>query len=199
MENITENNQLIAEFMGVFDKILSTGNIHSWSDAPFYYTTEDTKEKVIKNICKYSKYDLDWNWLMGVIEKIESLPTMKDNGNFFFEIHQDSVTVFNSTRMDIVIEVIGQGSRINNTYQAVIEFIKWYNNKPLVNPDEVKNNSSTKRDRVLKSIMERYGGLCNLRSAMREDEDVVLVNLCDDLNDEFSEREVLLEIIAILK
>ena len=65
--------------------------------------------------------------------------------------------------------------------------------------DEVKNNSSNKRDRVLKSIMERYGGLWNLKSAMREDEDVVLVNLCDDLNDEFSEREVLEEIIAILK
>ena len=51
--------------------------------------------------------------------------------------------------------------------------------------DEVKNNSSNKRDKVLKSIMERYGGLCNLKCAMREDEDVVLVNLCDDLNDEF--------------
>ena len=47
--------------------------------------------------------------------------------------------------------------------------------------------------------MERYGGLCNLRSAMREDEDVVLVNLCDDLNDEFSEWEVLDEIMAIFK
>lgn len=84
-------------------------------------------------------------------------------------------------------------------YSEVVGFIKWYNNKPLVNPDEVKNNSSTKRDKVLKAIMERYGGLCNLRSAMREDEDVVLVNLCDDLNDEFSEWEVLDEIMAIFK
>ena len=73
MENITENNQLIAEFMGVFDKILSTGNIHSWSDSPFYYTTEDTREKVIKNISKYSKYNKDWNWLMQVVQKIRVL------------------------------------------------------------------------------------------------------------------------------
>lgn len=56
----------------MFDKILSTGNIHSWSDSPFYYTTEDTREKVIKNISKYSKYNKDWNWLTA-IEKIESL------------------------------------------------------------------------------------------------------------------------------
>lgn len=79
MENITENNQLIAEFMGVFDKILSTGNIHSWSDSPFYYTTEDTREKVIKNISKYSKYSKDWNWLMRVVEKIEKIPEKNDN------------------------------------------------------------------------------------------------------------------------
>ena len=84
-------------------------------------------------------------------------------------------------------------------YSEVVRFIEWYNNKPLVNPDEVKSNSSNKRDKVLKSIMERYGGLCNLKCAMREDEDVVLVNLCDDLNDEFSEYEVLDEIMDIFK
>ena len=128
MKNIVENNKLIAEFMGVFDKILSTGNIHSWSDAPFYYTTEDTKEKVIKNICKYSKYDSDWNWLMEVVEKIESLPDEENNGAFFFEIYQDSVIIFsNGDYINELIEVMGQGSRINNTYQAVIEFIQWYN------------------------------------------------------------------------
>lgn len=186
MEKIEKNNKLIADFLGY--------NKYIWRGHTMYIFEDDNHRAEVD-----LHYHSDWNWLMGVIEKIESLPAMKDNGNFFFEIHQDSVTVFNSTRMDIVIEVMGQGSRINNTYQAVIEFIKWYNNKPLVNPDEVKNNSSNKRDRVLKSIMERYGGLWNLKSAMREDEDVVLVNLCDDLNDEFSEFEVLDEIMAIFK
>ena len=128
MKNTSEKNKLIAEFMGVFDKILSTGNIHSWSDAPFYYTTEDTKEKVIKNICKYSKYHSDWNWLMGVIEKIESLLDEENNGSFFFEIYEDSVIIFsNGDYLNELIEVMGQGSRINNVYQAVIEFIQWYN------------------------------------------------------------------------
>ena len=187
MKNIVENNKLIAEFMGVFDKILSTGNIHSWSDAPFYYTTEDTREKVIKNISKYSKYSKDWNWLMKVIEKIESLENnLKNETREEFTQFQKVLSLPIYTKIEVV-------------YNACVEFIKWYNNKPLVNPDEVKNNSSNKRDRVLKSIMERYGGLCNLRSAMREDEDVVLVNLCDDLNDEFSEFEVLDEIMAIFK
>ena len=113
MENIIENNKLIAEFMGF------TVNFGFNKDGVLFHGEHINLGKL--------KYHDRWDWLMEVVEKIESLPTMKDNGNFFFEIHQDSVTVFNSTRMDIIIEVIGQESRINNTYQAVIEFIQWYN------------------------------------------------------------------------
>ena len=65
MEN---DNKLIAEFMNLGDKILSTGNVHSWSDAPFFYITENTKAKVMKGIVKYSKYNISWNWLMPVVE-----------------------------------------------------------------------------------------------------------------------------------
>lgn len=121
-----ENNKLIAEFMGLKPKMESP-DVYVFNDMPYFSVRENNPEDVMNAIVKYSKYDSDWSWLMEVVEKIESLPTMKDNGNFFFEIHQDSITVFNSTRMDIIIEVIGQGSRINNTYQAVIEFIQWYN------------------------------------------------------------------------
>ena len=105
----TENNKLIAEFMGVFDKILSTGNIHSWSDAPFYYTTEDTKEKVIQNITKYSKYHKDWNWLMEVVEKC--FATKAD-----YHLHK-------------LIEdalISSSGNRLEKTYNAVIKFINEY-------------------------------------------------------------------------
>ena len=126
MKNIVENNKLIAEFMGVFDKILSTGNIHSWSDAPFYYTTEDTKEKVIKNICKYSKYDSDWNWLMEVVEKIEeteienNILMLESIGNEAKFIYDDGCRFLNSN--------IGE-TKIEAVYNACIEFIKWYNEK----------------------------------------------------------------------
>ena len=123
MENITENNQLIAEFMGVFDKILSTGNIHSWSDAPFYYTTEDTREKVIKNISKYSKYSKDWNWLMQVIEKIENLS--KEGETYMLSITKFSarITYKGSRIVDLPID----NTKIEAVYNACVEFIKWYN------------------------------------------------------------------------
>ena len=113
MKNIVENNKLIAEFMGVFDKILSTGNIHSWSDAPFYYTTEDTKEKVIKNICKYSKYDSDWNWLMEVVEKClvgEAEYNEDEAKEAIHEIYESLCNI-----------------NISSVYNACVKFIKWYN------------------------------------------------------------------------
>ena len=47
---------------------------------------------------------------------------------------------------------------------------------------------------VLKAIMERYGSLGRLYEAMREDEDVVLVNLAVDINDELDEGQILDEI-----
>ena len=113
MKNIVENNKLIAEFMGVFDKILSTGNIHSWSDAPFYYTTEDTKEKVIKNICKYSKYDSDWNWLMKVVEKCLVGEAEYNEDEAKKAIHEIYESLYNIN--------------ISSVYNACVKFIKWYN------------------------------------------------------------------------
>ena len=126
MENITENNQLIAEFMGVFDKILSTGNIHSWSDSPFYYTTEDTREKVIKNISKYSKYNKDWNWLMKVVEKIESI----EDGIYQVDILQEGCNILKRCALFIdkrVGKLESDTTKIESVYLACIEFIKWYN------------------------------------------------------------------------
>ena len=120
MENITENNQLIAEFMGVFDKILSTGNIHSWSDAPFYYTTEDTREKVIKNISKYSKYSKDWNWLMQVVNKIENM------GNDVLITSNYVQITYNEGENFINLELKGN-IMLEAVYNACVEFIKWYN------------------------------------------------------------------------
>ena len=55
------------------------------------------------------------------------------------------------------------------------------------------------RDRILKAVMQRYGGLATLKMAMWEDEDTVLINLADDLNDEFNEEEILTTIKDLLR
>ena len=101
-----KDNKLIAEFMGVDTQILSTGNIHSWSDAPFFYITEDSKEKVMEGIAKYSKYHESWDWLMPVVDKCYTSNMQHPNDN----ITQGLIDV-----------------DIKATYQAVVEFIKEYN------------------------------------------------------------------------
>lgn len=52
--------------------------------------------------------------------------------------------------------------------------------------------------KCLKAIMERYGNLSTLKTAMWEDEDTVLVNLYIDMNYEYSELEILEYIHKIL-
>lgn len=55
------------------------------------------------------------------------------------------------------------------------------------------------RDKVLRAVMQRYGSLATLKLAMWEDEDVVLVNIADDLNDEFHEDQILTIIKDLLR
>jgi hypothetical protein len=48
----------------------------------------------------------------------------------------------------------------------------------------------TLRDRILKAIMNRYGGFITLSACLDDDRDTVIVNLSDDLNDEATEDEI---------
>jgi len=102
-----KDNKLIAEFMGVHDEISLdsiAGNIHSWSDAPFFYITEDSKEKVMEGITKYSKYHTSWDWLMPVVQKC-----YKTESHYVpFDNLVDAVSTLD----------------LGGTYKAVVEFIK---------------------------------------------------------------------------
>jgi hypothetical protein len=55
-----------------------------------------------------------------------------------------------------------------------------------------------KESKILNAIMQRYGSLSTLKSAMWEDEDCVLINLSTDLDDEYTEEEILDYIYKIL-
>tara|TARA_R110002167_G_scaffold39500_2_gene122022 strand:+ start:514 stop:690 length:177 start_codon:yes stop_codon:yes gene_type:complete len=54
------------------------------------------------------------------------------------------------------------------------------------------------RDKVLKAVMLRYGSLATLDLAMWEDEDTVVVNLSDDLNEDFEYEDILIIIKDLL-
>lgn len=92
-----ETNKLIAEFM-------NCENSQAWKLIP-------------------SPYECDWNWLMEVVEKIESL-----DGNI--HICNNDVFVHFPKRCRKLIRVNGERLKINRieaVYKACVEFIKWYN------------------------------------------------------------------------
>ena len=96
MKNTTENNKLLAEFLG------------------FELTTN-------KGLKQLPKFHSDWNWLMQVVEKIESLgyniDTMKYQSSQFCGIYRDGKIIY-TNYCETKIEAV---------YNACLEFVKWYN------------------------------------------------------------------------
>jgi len=114
-----ENNKLIAEFLG-FETYEANGYINVHYSDNNVRTLQDTH------------YQTDWNWLMEVVEKIESLK----NNYFIFDISTFNVDIFCLNTDNTIIRVRGHFSKLNNgkelnkieaTYKACILFIKWYN------------------------------------------------------------------------
>ena len=119
--SIQESNKMIAEFMGL-----------SIKEGVCYYTDEDDMFPMgIEVEEPYIPYDEDWNWLMPVVETIESFQDGEDGdlmrGHLYnFRIEQHFVYILNGESMDVIIEMNGD-SKLDATYNAVVEFINEYN------------------------------------------------------------------------
>jgi hypothetical protein len=96
------NNELIAEFMPNMMKAESTMDmgIEQWlDDDGEYYLPEELR------------YHESWDWLMPVVEKcLQVLGDSKESEQFYQGIH-DALWDIN----------------IKTTHEAVVQFIKWYN------------------------------------------------------------------------
>ena len=104
MENITENNKLIAEFMGYpKHKIDFVGKRLNFENS------------------KHNTYHNDWNRLMEVVENIESLGYKIDISKW--ENSQYCGIYLNGKK----ISGNETNTKIEAVYNACIEFIKWYN------------------------------------------------------------------------
>ena len=113
MKNIIENNKLIAEFLSV--KIHPCETIENFKFLPI-------EERGLYNgyFIDELKYHEDWNWLMEVVEKIESL-------GYRIEIVKHICRIYLSNKETIIISE--NTPKIEAVYNAVVEFIKWYNNQ----------------------------------------------------------------------
>lgn len=109
MENTKENNKLIALFMGIELTKDNKGN-HPLISAPF-------------PPIECFQYHSSWNWLMPVVEKIESLKFWVENRYTYVAIgkkdHENSIISNSFSSL--------HNTKIEAIYKTVVQFIKWYN------------------------------------------------------------------------
>ena len=102
--NTIENNKLIAEFMGFKN----------------YMSDVQQETRMINE----RDYHLSWDWLMPVVEKIESIG-FSTQTNTIGRQHQ--ITQFEIFSGGALVLSVRSKSKKEATYKAVVEFIKWYN------------------------------------------------------------------------
>ena len=120
--NTTENNRLLAEFMN-----------HKPTFEVYIDDVLTTLERPIKN------YNTDWNWLMEIVEKIESLKPFQLMGRNWIGFDVKIYKTFNTQTHYCTIKYLkeqgdmtisngfSKQSKIEAVYNACIEFVKWHN------------------------------------------------------------------------
>lgn len=126
MDNITENNKLIAEFLDwEFDDLSET------FETPFLKLIDPNAFGDEQYSCKLQDFELefhsDWNWLMSVVEKIENLQDENNCAIYNVQIEQSFTEIIDNHTSETIIYNIDADSKIEAVYNTVIEFIKWYN------------------------------------------------------------------------
>ena len=120
--NIQESNKLIAEFMGV-ESYYANGYTN------FIYGEDNHRTDVDLH------YDKEWNWLMPVVERINTL-----DGKYKGSIYSDpwgivKCNIWMKIKEKNHYELLSRPhfknedfkNPINSFYKTVVEFIKWYN------------------------------------------------------------------------
>lgn len=112
METTKENNRMIAEFMGM--------KSHGQDSSVLLKMTIQGNEVVL---LRELQYHTSWDWLMPVVEKIESVGATVIIGRMFCDIEY-SDPLNKDKNFDVRI---ASGVKMNAVNGAVIKFIKWYN------------------------------------------------------------------------
>lgn len=125
MKTPYKNNKLIADFMCIktFDK--SNGISGLWCCGS--YSDE------------FVKYDCSWDWLMPVVDKIESL-NETETSKEIVDINSHNVRTWPTEKKNEIIagcyrnspEEVKFNSKIEACYYVVVKFIKWYNKQDKV-------------------------------------------------------------------
>ena len=112
---MTTNNKLIVEFLGY------TQPHPDYPNTTYWYKKDKAPLTVLL-------FDTDWNWLMEVVEKIE-LNNKKFGTVTLHGLGRTKIDCYNNEQISNRIDILDQKYGIAPTYNACIEFIKWYNNE----------------------------------------------------------------------
>ena len=128
MDNIVENNKLIAEFMGWKEN--KDMKVKLISGGITYYFQKNDEACIPETMCYHS----DWNWLMTVVEKIENIK-IKDY-SISTDITDDKTFINvwhygDGGKWSILISNLNEEykdfNKMQRTYKAVVKFINFYN------------------------------------------------------------------------
>ena len=120
----TENNKIIAEFMGYID--------NGCSEEGFLINPITNFDEEINDLTFHS----DWNRLMQLVEKIEQTTIKETYGQFNEKESNAIVSVVIENKFCQILsngiylnEIVSENeeTKIEAVYNACIEFIKWYN------------------------------------------------------------------------
>jgi hypothetical protein len=122
MEHLSDN-ELIAEFMGF--SWCETDHDKFWNPLNAPQATPEAWEYHTNHL---DQFRTSWDWLMPVVEKIESVRA-EDDLYFSVEINRNGCRIYRSwtTSQDKHFGWHQTGNKLRSTYAAVVEFIKWYN------------------------------------------------------------------------
>lgn len=121
-EEIFEGNKIIADFM---DYTIQTREV--------YASFVGCPEEELDNMPLSNLYYHSWEWLMCVVEKIETIRTHDHKGyiqSISVIIDGRICTIETSGYTSGTISTCISESKLESTWKACIEFIKWYNDIP---------------------------------------------------------------------
>jgi hypothetical protein len=113
-----ENNKLIAEFMGV--KPLVLGGSIEYEMYGVLDCIEDFPNEKHFFVDDEMSFHTSWDWLMPVVDRIESL--RNEDGNAY----RFTIDMCNAKIDETNIDIIGGSYKLDSTYKAVVEFINKY-------------------------------------------------------------------------
>jgi len=111
-----KENKLIAEFMGA-----------KFNDEGFAKITKITHNgaEVLKLKEDDFEYDFSWDWLMPVVEKIEDIERI----GVHIEGTYVSIKTDESGKDVEIVKGKTSFSKLESTYNAIVQFIKFYNDQ----------------------------------------------------------------------